>query len=142
KCLEKQPERRYDSAEAVALDLERWLRGEPIVARPVSRPARLWRWCRRNPIVAGLLALVVLGSAVSTAWIAWQMAQTKAENRRAQQNLDMAYQVLDELYLDLVAKRLEGQQELSPDDRKFMERMLGFYQQFAEGNSREPATRL
>jgi tetratricopeptide (TPR) repeat protein len=142
KCLEKQPERRYGSAEAVALDLERWLRGEPILARPVSRPVRLWHWCRRNPVVSSLLALVVLGSAGSSAWITWQMAQTKAEYQRAQQNLDMAYQVLDELYLDQVGKRLEGQQELSPDDRKFMERILGFYQQFAEGNSREPATRV
>ncbi len=141
-CLEKEPARRYGSAAAVTDELERWLDGEPIVARSASHLHRLWRWCRRNPAVTGLLALVFLGSTVSTAWIAWLMAQTKAENHRAQQNLDMAYHVLDELYLDQVGNRIQSQQELSAVDRKLLERLLSFYQQFAEGNSHDPAARL
>ena len=60
KCLDKEPGQRYGSAEAVAEDLERYLSGEPIVARPVSAPARVWRWCRRRPLVAGLSAAVLL----------------------------------------------------------------------------------
>jgi WD40 repeat protein len=58
KCLEKEPTRRYEAA-ALTEDLRRFLAGEPIRARPVSRAERLWRWCRRNPIVAGLTASVV-----------------------------------------------------------------------------------
>jgi tetratricopeptide (TPR) repeat protein len=54
KCLEKEPGRRYRSAEALAEDLERWLRGEPIAARPAGRLGRAWRWCRRNPALAVL----------------------------------------------------------------------------------------
>jgi len=56
KCLEKEPARRYGSAQAVAEDLERWLAGVPILARPASRAERAWRWCRRNPLGMSLLA--------------------------------------------------------------------------------------
>ena len=70
KCLEREPDARYRSAGALAEDLERWLDGRHIVARPVSPPARLWRWSRRNPIVAGMAALLLaLGSVLGvTIW--------------------------------------------------------------------------
>src|SRR5437660_5041181 len=58
KCLEKDPQRRYGSAEALAAELERWLGGEPIQARPVSQLERTWRLCRRFPEVSGLLATI------------------------------------------------------------------------------------
>jgi tRNA A-37 threonylcarbamoyl transferase component Bud32 len=59
KCLAKEPTRRYPSALALAEDLERWLRGEPIAARSVGRIERVGRWCRRNPLIASLGAAVV-----------------------------------------------------------------------------------
>src|SRR5207244_4606984 len=67
KSLEREPGARYRSAGALAEDLERWLEGRHIVARPVSPPARVWRWSKRNPIVAGMAALLLalgLGSGV------------------------------------------------------------------------------
>jgi serine/threonine-protein kinase len=59
KCLEKDPTKRYGSAEELAAELERWSRGEPIMARPVGSLERGWRWCRRNPVVASLISPIV-----------------------------------------------------------------------------------
>jgi TolB-like protein/tRNA A-37 threonylcarbamoyl transferase component Bud32 len=65
KCLEREPSARYRSAGDLAEDLERWLEGRHIIARPVSALARVWRWARRNPVVAGMaVLLLMLGTAV------------------------------------------------------------------------------
>jgi WD40 repeat protein len=60
KCLEKDPSRRYGSTEALAEDLKRWLRGQPIRARRVGALEGSWLWCHRNPVVACLTALLLL----------------------------------------------------------------------------------
>ncbi len=69
KCLQKDPALRYATAGDLAEDLRRFEAGEPIVARPVNRAERLWRWCRRNPRVAtmsGAIVLLVVGWAVTS----------------------------------------------------------------------------
>ena len=64
RCLERDPKARYQSAGDLAADLEHWLDGRPIVARPVSPPARIWRWSRRNPkLVGAATAGLLLGAA-------------------------------------------------------------------------------
>jgi len=70
KCLEKNPARRYATAAELAAELRRYLAGDEIQARPITRPERLWRWCRRNPRIptlsAALLAVVLI--AYGGAW--------------------------------------------------------------------------
>src|SRR5213082_2860734 len=71
KCLEKDPKRRYSSALALAEDLERWLKHEPIQARRTGILSRGKKWVRRNPTSAALMAsLVVLAAAAG--WIVWK----------------------------------------------------------------------
>jgi WD40 repeat protein len=76
KCMAKEPSRRYQTASELATDLRRWLAGEPIHARPVGRAERLWNWCRRNPLPAGLAATVAallivaaVGASVAAIWL-------------------------------------------------------------------------
>ncbi len=70
KCLEKQPQKRYATAQDLADDLQRFANREPILARPVSRVEKVWRWCRRNPLLPSLASvasiLLILGAVVSS----------------------------------------------------------------------------
>jgi WD40 repeat protein/serine/threonine protein kinase len=77
KAIDREPGRRYQTAAALAADLQRFLADEPIQARRVSQTEHVWRWCRHNPVVAGLtaaLALVFLGGFAAVAW-KWQEAE-------------------------------------------------------------------
>src|SRR5207249_8727559 len=83
KCLEKEPRRRYATAEELAEDLRRYLADEPIRARRIGPVERLGRWGRRNPLVAGLSAAVVLVTAVGFAAVFGQMQVAVGHAQRA-----------------------------------------------------------
>ncbi len=69
KCLEKDPAARYPSAGELANELNLYLAGRPVTARPVSALQKGWRWCRRNPVLSGLgLALLLVTMSVAIAW--------------------------------------------------------------------------
>jgi WD40 repeat protein len=80
KAMAKLPGQRYPGAGALAEDLRRWLRGDPVLARPASAWERVWRWARRRPAVAGLLAALVL--VVSGSLAGLTALWLKAEGRR------------------------------------------------------------
>jgi WD40 repeat protein len=85
KCLQKEPSRRYATAEALADDLERWLRDEPIHARPVSAVERGLKWVRRHRTLAGLSAALGAAILLGVAVASWQ--SSRAEQSRLQREL-------------------------------------------------------
>ena len=93
KCLEKDPEQRYQSAKELALELRRFLRGEPIAARPITTAARTWRWCKRNPVVATLgctLVVLLLALSVGGPMTALQQASLRQDAEEAQKQSERA----------------------------------------------------
>src|SRR5207237_355385 len=77
KCLEKEPDKRYASAAALAADLGRFLAGEPIIARPASAWEHTVKWARRRPAVAALLAVIMLVFSVGMVGIIWQWQEAR-----------------------------------------------------------------
>jgi WD40 repeat protein len=96
KCLQKQPGKRYATAEALAEDLERWLKGEPIEARPVGEWERVLKWFRRHP-AAAVLAVTVVIAAIALlglglfydARLKWALADAETIRLNADARLDL-----------------------------------------------------
>lgn len=83
KCLEKEPERRYASALALAEDLSRWVRGEPILARPVGPLVRAVMWTRRNPAIAATAALAFVFLIAGFTAVTWKWREAVRERARS-----------------------------------------------------------
>jgi serine/threonine-protein kinase len=93
KCLRKEPERRYASAAALADDLRRFLEGRPILARPPGWGGRMWRWARREPAAAALIATTIALVALAVGggfWAQRQKAQAHVTMARQQQAVEAA----------------------------------------------------
>jgi hypothetical protein len=116
KCLAKEPARRYASAEDLADDLDRFLADRPIRARRVGPAGRTWRWCRRNPAVATLGAVLLLfltltavgGMAMSLRLNGALVEATLAGREARRQERQAKQQVLEAYLSDADSKRMTG----------------------------------
>src|SRR5262249_9642810 len=117
KCLRKEADRRYATAQELADDLRRFLAGESIRARPVSTWDRAAKWARRRPAVAALLAGIVVVTLLGLAGITWEWRG--AENRRFQAE----------------GHRLEAEgHRLEAETRSYFDRIARAYQELQAHN--------
>ena len=152
----KGPGRRYATAEALADDLDRWLAGEPIAARPVGAGERARRWCRRNPVIAGLasvIAVLVAAGLVGTAFgfVAVDRQHTEAMRQRAEAmhqrdqariHREQARRAVDDMYTQMAEKWIRYQDWLDPLQTEFLQKALAYYTAFAAARESDPATKL
>ncbi|QDV47758.1 Serine/threonine-protein kinase PknB [Stieleria neptunia] len=130
KCLEKDPDRRYQSGAELADDLQRILNGEPIRARPVSSLEHFFRRCRRYPVTTASLAGLIFAIATGLAGMTWQWRRAESSRRQ---------EVLARWQVERSRKRLQEEIKYSRQMLHDAESKLAF-KSMASGNHRQ-ATR-
>lgn len=145
KCLQKERTRRYASAQELADELGRFLRGEPIRARPISQVERLWRLCRRHPVTASAIALAVLLLIGSLGVVTVANIRISAANVRiaaalaeSESSLRDAVQVVDDLLTRVSEDVLLNQPGMQPLRKELLEKALGYYQRFLQRRGDDP----
>lgn len=154
RCLQKRPASRYASAAALADDLERFLDGRPILARPVGRIERAIKWARRRPAQAMLLAVSTLALLLGAAGVAWHqielqdknVALTKAldakeeQRRRNVQLLRLSLEKQSDYgsYLD---DQLEPLPRLTRMRKELLQKRMQFLQPFIDQEPNDPEMR-
>jgi hypothetical protein len=126
KCMEKRTERRYGSAHELVDELDRYLKKEPIHARPIGRLERSWRWCRRKPTQAASL-LLLLTLALGGPLLAWQQTWLlrEAERDRASAERSAANAQLGRV-ARLIDTNPAQARDLLLDEKQFSRRLRGF----------------
>lgn len=132
KCLEYEPERRYPSAQALADDLERFLRGEPVSARPVGLLLRFEKWRRRRPLVAGLAAALVLCNVAALVTITWQWRRAIARGQEAERAFQQAHQAVRTFHSTLFGAADFDNPQYQPMRRELMANAMAYYESFLQ----------
>ncbi len=148
KCLQKEPSRRYATADALADDLRRFLEHHPVLARPVPFWERAARWARRRPVHAALVTVVILAVASLIGGGLWYNGRLRVsrdaaeagrrdanlQRRRAETNFRKARQAVDEMLTQVGQEELADIPRMEPVRQRLLGKALAFYQGFLREN--------
>ncbi|MDB5311036.1 MAG: serine/threonine protein kinase [Gemmataceae bacterium] len=162
KCLDRDPARRYPRAADLADELDRWRRGEPVVARPIGSLARFGRWCRRQLIIAGLAGglAVSVGVGLAVSYREWRRAeenyqtaegnyQTAEQHRRtaetreteAEANFWLAHDAVCRFYDEFDERHLKDVPGLKAARRAALKDARGYFERFVAQGGQDPKLR-
>src|SRR5207302_9269100 len=156
KTLEKDRNRRYETAKDFAADVQRYLNDEPVQACPPSAAYRFRKFARRNKRILATAGVIVMALVLGTAVSTWQAIRATQAEGLAQERLDtaeeqrqvaeaqhkLARRAVDRMFTLVADKWLSRRAHLEPLQRQVLEEALQFYQEFAKERSSDPAIRL
>jgi serine/threonine protein kinase/Flp pilus assembly protein TadD len=156
KCLEKDRNRRYETANGLGHDIDRYLHDEPVQACPPSAWYRFRKFARRNRLTLAIAAsaallVVLVVAGLATGILLLGQANTRIEEQRdlarqqrdlARQQKQLAREAVDDMYSDVAENWLRDQPRLQPIQRKFLEKALRYYQEFAKEDDADPEVHL
>ena len=146
KALEKEPNRRYETASGLAADVKRYLDDEPVQACPASAAYRVRKFARRNrgPVLAGALILLALvAGVIGTGWGLYRAEQQRGVVERQRDELagrnaalraahERAREAIEAVTSATAIEQLTRQQELRPEQTDFLDKMIRYYAEFAQ----------
>jgi serine/threonine-protein kinase len=145
KAIEHDPARRYQDADELAADLERFLADRPIKARPIGALERSWKWAQRKPAIAGLLAALGLALATGFAGITWQWREAVAARNdarksaaKAEANFAQALETVNTFCTQVSEEQLLDEPGLQPLRQRLLQLALRYYQRFQREQGDDP----
>jgi serine/threonine protein kinase len=149
KAIEHDPARRYQDADDLAEDLERFLADRPIKARPVGALERACKWAQRKPAVAALLASLGLAVVVGFCGITWQWREAVAARNHAQANevkaranFEHALETVNTFCTEVSEEQLLDEPGMQPLRRRLLELARRYYQRFKREHGGDPDPKL
>jgi eukaryotic-like serine/threonine-protein kinase len=146
KCLEKDRNRRYETANGLAMDLQRYLHDEPVVACPPSATYRLRKFARRNKLaltIAGMFAAALLlgvaGLSVSTVLISRSYTAEREARRQAEENFQRTRAAVDEFFTTVSQSTLFDVPGLQPLRKELLESAVRYYRNLAAEAGDDPS---
>lgn len=141
KAMQKSPAQRYATAKEFADDLRRFLEGRPILARPVSRPEAIWRWCRRNPQLASAIATATTLAVLAIGSIIVGYIRTSAELANSKRRLEKSLSLVDELFTKVSEDDLLNEPGMQVMRKQLLERARTHYNELLEDSGNLPIAR-
>ena len=141
KAIVRDPSARYATAGALGEDLTRFIDGKPVRARETGTLERSWKWARRRPAIAALLAGLIIAVLTGLTMVTWQWRAAVDARDEARRTLKMANQAVNTYFTTVSEQKLLNEPGMQPLREELMRLSLPYYQAFVAQRSDDPGLR-